>query len=688
VKTPAWLRDHRLVASALLLVTLIAYLPSVAGGAFHFDDGHSIVDNAGVRTLANVPRYFVDPTLWSGEPGNCMYRPALLVTFALDYAVWGYRASGWLLTNVLIHACVVLLVYRLARRLGLSDLAAAFAGLVFALHPAISETQNYVSSRSESFAALLMFGALDLHLSARVSLGARAAAFTAAAMAASMAALLAKEMTAGFCAGVVILELVMSRESVARRLARAATFGALYAVPLVVFFLLRKHFLGTAVAQLAIVNAPAGADAQVGGGRSIVDGMLTQSRVMILYLQTLARPVQLNVDHDVAVSQHATGSVLAAVAVHVATIGAAVRSALRGRRLFPLCVGWFWAFSIVTFVIPLNVVMNEHRLYMPMAAVALLAGAALARVAELSADRFGSFAKGAALAAAPLVCFVPLLVQRAREWRDDETLWTVAVERAPLSGRAHMHLGAVWHERANDEYDRDERIRLLDAALAEYARSDALHPGWADLQLDIGNARLARGRALHDKDDVEKALAAYVRFGEIVGVGTARPRVLQAAALSELGEHDKALALALQLKAEDPVVTKFYDDLIASILRRKGDKQGAAEAMLRVIAIEEPQDQTGGLLQLGWWCFEDGDFRASEDYISRALTIAKRTHDPKPPLYIARFLNLMGQPGADEYVRASRAWSGGVPPVWERWALGGPTPGVFTGTAGRANPPR
>jgi hypothetical protein len=691
VKTPAWLRDHRTVASALLLVTLLAYLPSVMGGTFHFDDGHSIVDNDGVRSLANIPRYFVEPQLWSAEPGNCMYRPALLVTFAVDYAVWGYRASGWLMTNVLIHACVVLLVYRIARRIGLSDLAAAFAGAVFALHPAISETQNYVSSRSESFAALLMLCALDLHLSARAADGGRRAAFVAGAALMSLAALLAKEMTACFCAVVAVLELTTSSGTFGRRFGRAAVFGALYAAPLGVFFLLRKHFLGMAVAPLAIVNAPAGADAQVGGGRSIVDGMLTQSRVMVLCLQTLVRPVQLNIDHDVAVSQRVTGAVAAAICVHVATIGAAVRSALRGHRLFPLCVGWFWAFSIVTFVIPLNVVMNEHRLYMPTIAVALLAGAALARVAELSAERFGSFEKGAALAAAPLVCFVPLLVQRAREWKDDETLWTTAVERAPLSGRAHMHLGAVWHERANAEYERDARVRLLDKALAEYATSDALHPGWADLHLDIGNARLARGKALHDKDDLEKALAAYVRFGEIVGVGTPRPRVLQAAALSELGEHDKALEMARQLKAEDSSVTTMYDDLVANILRKKGDKKGAAEAMERVIAIEEPLDRVDGLLQLGWWCFEDGELERAEPYLKRALAIARRSHDRRPPLYVIRFLTLVGQgasPTVGEMERMARALGWSAPPAEVRWVLGGATPGVFSGTAGRAAAPR
>jgi hypothetical protein len=684
VKTPAWLRDHRLVASVLLLVTLIAYLPSVMSGAFHFDDGHSIVDNEGVRTLANIPRYFVEPQLWSGEPGNTMYRPVLLVTFALDYAVWGYRASGWLLTNVLIHACVVLLVYRLARRLGLSDLAAAFAGFVFALHPAISETQNYVSSRSESLAALLLIAALHLHMNG----GVRGVALSFACL---CAALLTKESAAPYCGVVFFYEFLVPRTPLGHRAIRAFAFLWLYCVPATLFlFVVRPWMLHAEALPVGLLHAAENVDPQVGAGRSYVGNMLVQSRVDVLYLRMLFAPFGLSVDHDVSVTAPAT-KIAAAIAVHLAVIAAAVRSALRGKRLFALCVGWWWALHAVTFAQPLNVVMNEHRLYMPMIAVALLAGAALARVAELAADRVGSSARGMAVAAAPLVCFVPLLVQRAREWRDDETLWTTAVERAPLSGRVHMHLGAVWHERANDEYDRDERVRLLDMALAEYATSDALHAGWADLQLDIGNARLARGKALHDRDDLEKALAAYVRFGEIVGVGTARPRILQAAALSELGRHDEALALARKLRSEDASVTTMYDDLVANILRKKGDKAGAAEAMERVIAIEEPIDRVDGLLQLGWWWFEDGDPVRAEPYLKRALAIARRSHDRRPPLYVIRFLRLVGQgdsPTVDEMEKMARALGWTAPPAEVRWVLGGATPGVFTGTAGRANSSR
>lgn len=680
IATPAWLRDRRLVAGLLFLATLLAYLPAMSG-SFHFDDMHSIVLNAGVRSPSNIPRYFVEPQLWSSEPGNCMYRPVLLVTYAIDHLVWGYNAAGWLLTNALVHAAVAILVSRLALRLGLGDLAAAFAGAVFALHPAISETQNYVSSRSESVAALVMLAALHVYLTARGAAGGRRIALLGATALLSGLAVLTKETTAGLFLAVAWFEAVGCRGPLADRVRRALAGMSAAGLGLGVALIVRREMLGHAVADLKLVATAPDVDVQVGGGRSVLDNLLLQSRVVVLYLQTLLRPVRLNVDHDVAV-RAPMASVVAACAIHLAVAVAALRAAWRGSRLFPLAVGWFWIFLAPSVVVPLNVVMNEHRLYLPMIAVALLAGAALGRVAEILAARTGSAARGMATAAAPLVCFVPLVVDRSLEWRTDETLWTVAVERAPGSARAHMHLGAVFHERANATFDRDGRVKLLEAALAEYAKSDALHPRWADLQLDIGNAWFTRGEALGDREDFEKALAAYERFGEIIGVNAHRPRLLRSAALAQLGRYDEAVALVEGVKRENGDDSPMYDTLIARILRKRGDRRGAAEAMERVIARTEPRHEVDGLLDLGWWYFEDGEHERAAGYLSRAWNAAKVSHDKRPPLYMARFLVLLGQPGAEKFLRDAVSLGWTAPPEEARWVAGGRTPGVFTGTAG------
>ena len=104
-RLPAWLRDRRLVAALLFLVTLLVYLPAIFWGTFHYDDGHSLVENPGIRSLANIPRFFVEPQLWSAEPGTLYcyrvqsvvrscegYEPALQGTclvLAWDLHLWG-----------------------------------------------------------------------------------------------------------------------------------------------------------------------------------------------------------------------------------------------------------------------------------------------------------------------------------------------------------------------------------------------------------------------------------------------------------------------------------------------------------------------------------------------------------------------------------------------------------------------
>jgi len=71
------------------------------------------------------------------------------------YAMFGALAAILALRQQEIpHAACTVLVFALARALGLNPASAGFAAVVFAFHPLQSETVNYISSRSESLAAL------------------------------------------------------------------------------------------------------------------------------------------------------------------------------------------------------------------------------------------------------------------------------------------------------------------------------------------------------------------------------------------------------------------------------------------------------------------------------------------------------------------------------------------------------
>ncbi len=613
-----WSENRRLVGLTLVLVVILVYLPGIVGGAFHFDDGHHITDNPALRDAGNLYwlRYFVDATLWSGERGNVMYRPMGMLPHALDYLTWraatgdGFYASGWVLTNTLLHASVVLLVWRLALRLGLSSLASALAGLVTALHPIHSEVVNYVSARSESMAAIFVLLALHAHLRSRVAALSGRILWMMLAGLLSVCAITSKETAALFFLAVFWLEIVVTGRSWPARLRRGLLNGGVYFLVFGAVMLLRRYMLQSTVASLAYLTPREGADVQVGGGRTVLQNLLTQSRVVVAYYQQLVQPTGLSVDHDIAIVTTPTAAVVASCALHLTLAGAALRELWKGRRLVPLCAGWFWIFLAPSIVVPLNVVMNEHRLYLPGIAVSLLAGAALARVVTVLERRHGrTFAISAV--ALPFVLFMPLVIQRSQEWRDDLSLWTAAVRRSPRSARAHMHLGASLYVR-HRTVPREERVAILDRALAEYLIADELHPRWYDLQLNLGGAWLDRARLTGNSEEFEKSLAAYVIAGEIVGLDKARPRLSRALVLTELERYDEAVAILEKLDEEDDAVTTIYDDALARALRRRGDMAGATAAMERVISLEEPQNKVSGLLTLGWWHFEDGDLGASQ----------------------------------------------------------------------------
>ena len=69
---------------------------------FHFDDAQTIVDNVHIRTLKNIPRFFVDPRMFSSLPDHWGLRPVVTTTLAIDYWLGG-RAESLLLPLIYFH---------------------------------------------------------------------------------------------------------------------------------------------------------------------------------------------------------------------------------------------------------------------------------------------------------------------------------------------------------------------------------------------------------------------------------------------------------------------------------------------------------------------------------------------------------------------------------------------------------
>jgi len=130
------------------LCALIAYLGAL-GNAFAWDDTHIIVGNALVHAPSGMWRAFANP-YWPPDWGGYLYRPLVIASYALDWAIDGAR---WFhAVNLLWHAAASVLVARLAWRWS-GPSAALVAGVLFAVHPVHVEAVANVVGRAELMAA-------------------------------------------------------------------------------------------------------------------------------------------------------------------------------------------------------------------------------------------------------------------------------------------------------------------------------------------------------------------------------------------------------------------------------------------------------------------------------------------------------------------------------------------------------
>ncbi|MEW6272165.1 MAG: hypothetical protein AB1689_23020, partial [Thermodesulfobacteriota bacterium] len=293
------------VAAVVLcaLGVAVAYAGSL-GNEFALDDAHTIEDNAWIRSLRHVPRYFTDASTFSTLRTNVDYRPLLQTTYALNHALAGYDVRWWRLTNLAIHLVVAVSVFFLGRRLlgsralaplpGLTrtggDLAALAASLLFAVHPIGSAAVNYISARSSSLVAALVLPALVLYLRALAEPRARLARWAAGVLFA--AALLTKVEAVSLLVVLALAELLLDPRKRERGLGARALDVASWR-RLAPFAVVAALYLPLWLSQTAL-DASA---TRAGATMTPSTYLLTQLRAWWYYLGLVVAPLDLVADY-------------------------------------------------------------------------------------------------------------------------------------------------------------------------------------------------------------------------------------------------------------------------------------------------------------------------------------------------------------------------------------------------------
>ena len=167
---------ERLMLAAVLLATLLGYLRCLGNG-FVYDDNNMIVNNRYIGQWSFLWKSVVNDSWWFMNPAklpqSSYYRPLQDIWLGLQYHLFGLNPAGWHATMVALHLVVVWLVYKVARRLTLTEepYAALLAALLFGLLPIHAEAVIWPSAIPLPLAAAFELGAFYCFIGRRQSAG-------------------------------------------------------------------------------------------------------------------------------------------------------------------------------------------------------------------------------------------------------------------------------------------------------------------------------------------------------------------------------------------------------------------------------------------------------------------------------------------------------------------------------------
>ena len=389
-----------------------------------------------------------------------------------DRLVWDAWAPGLHATNLAFHAIASALTALLALRVSAAPGTALLAGLLFAVHPVHVEAVASIENRKDVLA--MVFVATSALLYMRPT---RAVWTLPAAIGAWLLALLAKDAAAIGLAVMLPLHDLLLRPPAERA---AATRRAL---PLVVVAV-----IATVIAAGSLVDRfspDAVWKATTGHVRTYRESLRTTLASVPTVARLLVAPATLSADYPVRVPPSLVDPRVLAGAL---VVGGWVAAAIGAARRAPV-VAWAMAWVVVMYLPVSNVVpltqffVAERYLYVPSFGVCLLA--ALVLEALRRARPTGLRAVAIVAAAAVVGAGALRSAARARDWRDDLTLWSAAIAAIPdASSKTHGQLALAL---AN--------VGRGAEAIPHFERALALGPEFADLHNNLGLELLRIGRA-------------------------------------------------------------------------------------------------------------------------------------------------------------------------------------------------
>jgi len=639
-----------------LICALLAVLcyANTLGNDFCDDDLPIIVQNPLVTQPGQWGALWLQD-YWHADPlatpyRDLLYRPLAVLSYRLNHAIGGLNPSPYHAVNIVLHALVTVLVYRLTCRLTGSLTAALVAGSIFAVLPIHTEAVNNVVGRAELLAAAFTLLALELFARPRRPLTVAGGALCV------LAACCSKE------SGVVVLPLVPllawyqhvtrwggrpapGRPDASGLAARWIPAGASLVLAAVVYLVLRFVALGGALYQPVTLTKTINVLADAPTWERVCGAF----QLWGLYWAKTLWPQVLCLDYSIlAVSPAGSllkGHALIGLVVFALLLAWSVTKWRRGERLpAVLTVALLLSYLPVSnTVLLIKTYFAERVWYLPSIWVAVIvgqwAGALTQRAVARAVGRPSAMRTAiGALAALAVVAGLARSWIRNTEWRNEGTLYASAYRDHPNAIRSVLLYGdwLTRNGRYQDGIALMRRSIQIDLGFTDAHRmlgAAYLRAGDADMafqHLQIADVQIpGHPRTQRLLDNARRAVAAPAR-GALTEAREAVARnpddldalIRLADELTGVGELDAAVTQLAQVQTRFADVSAFHHRLAVALVMANRRDEGIA-SYRRALDLEP--DNADLLVELAMLLLDrraDGDLPEARTLGERAFRLA------------------------------------------------------------------
>ena len=390
-------RERPWAIAALLVVvagiTAALYLPTLHYSFLNWDDNRYVLENPWIRSWSpsNLHHIFTAPYFAN-------FLPLHLVSYMVDYRLWGLNPFGYHLQSVMLDALNAALVLLVVRRLVGDTLVAFLAALLFAVHPSHVEAVAWISIRKDLLASSFALLSVWFYLQAVESASRRWAAYWGSVLCFALG-MLSKVSIVTLPLFLLLLDVwwapARPRRAWWRIVIDKAPYGAIALV------LVRLNLLSQTRAAASYASSAV--------GYASVKGLAAWN-----YVGLLLGVLRGNPDYDLPVLGAAPGVVVACVS-GLLLLPLAVWVAYRRRcRVAALGLTWIFIVLVPALAFPLVTYMADRYLYLPSVGFCWMLAAGIVAVGDRVAGPRWRAAAIAGLALVPIAVFTARTLQRFR----------------------------------------------------------------------------------------------------------------------------------------------------------------------------------------------------------------------------------------------------------------------------------